>query len=94
MALADAIEENQGNLSQLFTRLKSATHLVILLIGLWQKLSAEQMAILEAAFLPLQEDTQELVRTNRPTVDMAGLTVKVWVMKRYPTAIMFSKVIK
>ncbi|XP_058533958.1 protein PTHB1 isoform X2 [Ochotona princeps] len=60
VALADAIEENHGNLSQLFTRLKSATHLMILLIGLWQKLSADQMAILEAAFLPLQEDTQEL----------------------------------
>uniref|UniRef100_A0A8D2DG02 Bardet-Biedl syndrome 9 n=1 Tax=Sciurus vulgaris TaxID=55149 RepID=A0A8D2DG02_SCIVU len=60
IALADAVEENQGNLFQSFTRLKSATHLVILLIGLWQKLSADQIAILEAAFLPLQEDTQEL----------------------------------
>uniref|UniRef100_A0A2K5YIC3 Bardet-Biedl syndrome 9 n=1 Tax=Mandrillus leucophaeus TaxID=9568 RepID=A0A2K5YIC3_MANLE len=60
IALADAVEENQGNLFQSFTRLKSATHLVILLIGLWQKLSADQVAILEAAFLPLQEDTQEL----------------------------------
>ncbi|XP_047418480.1 LOW QUALITY PROTEIN: protein PTHB1 [Sciurus carolinensis] len=60
IALADAVEENQGNLFQSFTRLKSATHLVILLIGLWQKLSADQIAILEAAFLPLQEDMQEL----------------------------------
>uniref|UniRef100_A0A2I3GAV4 Bardet-Biedl syndrome 9 n=1 Tax=Nomascus leucogenys TaxID=61853 RepID=A0A2I3GAV4_NOMLE len=60
IALADAVEENQGNLFQAFTRLKSATHLVILLIGLWQKLSADQVAILEAVFLPLQEDTQEL----------------------------------
>ncbi|XP_011805523.1 PREDICTED: protein PTHB1 isoform X4 [Colobus angolensis palliatus] len=60
IALADAVEENQGSLFQSFTRLKSATHLVILLIGLWQKLSADQVAILEAAFLPLQEDTQEL----------------------------------
>ncbi|XP_012890624.1 PREDICTED: protein PTHB1 isoform X3 [Dipodomys ordii] len=60
IALADTIEENQDNLLQSFARLKSATHLVILLIGLWQKLSAEQIAILEAAFLPLQEDTQEL----------------------------------
>ncbi|EAW94017.1 protein PTHB1 isoform 1 [Homo sapiens] len=60
IALADAVEENQGNLFQSFTRLKSATHLVILLIALWQKLSADQVAILEAAFLPLQEDTQEL----------------------------------
>ncbi|KAK2095829.1 Protein PTHB1 [Saguinus oedipus] len=60
-ALADAVEENQGSLFQSFTRLKSATHLVILLMGLWQKLSADQIAILEAAFLPLQEDTQELI---------------------------------
>ncbi|XP_012494210.1 PREDICTED: protein PTHB1 [Propithecus coquereli] len=60
IALADALEENQDNLFQSFNRLKSATHLVILLIGLWQKLSADQTAILEAAFLPLQEDTQEL----------------------------------
>ncbi|KAI6051251.1 BBS9 [Marmota monax] len=60
IALADAVEENQGNLFQAFTKLKSATHLMILLIGLWQKLSADQIAILEAAFLPLQEDMQEL----------------------------------
>ncbi|XP_060051796.1 protein PTHB1 isoform X2 [Erinaceus europaeus] len=60
IALADAVEENQDSLFQSFARLKSATHLVILLIGLWQKLSADQIAILEAAFLPLQRDTQEL----------------------------------
>ncbi|KAF6301482.1 Bardet-Biedl syndrome 9 [Rhinolophus ferrumequinum] len=60
IALADAVEENQNSLFQSFTRLQSATHLVILLMGLWQKLSADQIAILEAAFLPLQQDTQEL----------------------------------
>ncbi|XP_036897057.1 protein PTHB1 isoform X1 [Sturnira hondurensis] len=60
IALADAIEENQDSLFQSLTRLKSATHLMILLIGLWQKLSADQVAILEAAFLPPQQDTQEL----------------------------------
>ncbi|XP_043835168.1 protein PTHB1 isoform X1 [Dromiciops gliroides] len=60
IALADASEENHSYLLQSFTRLKSATHLVIMLIGLWQKLSADQMAILEAAFLPLQQDSQEL----------------------------------
>ncbi|XP_004414604.1 PREDICTED: protein PTHB1 isoform X3 [Odobenus rosmarus divergens] len=60
IALADAVEENQDNLFQSFTKLRSATHLVILLIGLWQKLSPDQVAILEAAFLPLQQDTQEL----------------------------------
>ncbi|XP_051012021.1 protein PTHB1 isoform X3 [Acomys russatus] len=60
IALADAIEENQEKLLQSFAGLKSATHLLILLVRLWQKLSIEQTAILEAAFLPLQEDTQEL----------------------------------
>ncbi|NXX93256.1 PTHB1 protein, partial [Centropus bengalensis] len=60
IALADAAEENQANLFQAFTKLKSATHLVIMLISLWQKLSADQVAILEATFLPLAEDTQEL----------------------------------
>ncbi|NXG69651.1 PTHB1 protein, partial [Baryphthengus martii] len=60
IALADAAEENQANMFQAFTKLKSATHLVILLISLWQKLSTDQVAILEATFLPLAEDTQEL----------------------------------
>lgn len=67
------MEENQANLFQAFARLKSATHLVILLIGLWQKLSADQVAILEAAFLPLQEDAQELVRTPKPAWEQLGL---------------------
>ncbi|KAL1781633.1 PTHB1 isoform X1 [Sigmodon hispidus] len=60
IALADAVEENQDRLWQSFASLRSATHLLILLVRLWQKLSADQTAILEAAFLPLQEDTQEL----------------------------------
>ncbi|NXU83570.1 PTHB1 protein, partial [Xiphorhynchus elegans] len=60
IALADAAEENQANLFQAFAKLKSATHLVIMLISLWQKLSTDQVAILEATFLPLAEDTQEL----------------------------------
>ncbi|XP_031808804.1 protein PTHB1 isoform X2 [Sarcophilus harrisii] len=60
IALADTAEENHRSLLQSFARLKSATHLVIMLIGLWQKLNADQVAILEAAFLPLQQDSQEL----------------------------------
>ncbi|XP_062425527.1 protein PTHB1 isoform X2 [Rhea pennata] len=60
IALADAAEENQANLFQAFTKLKSATHLVVMLISLWQKLSTDQVAILEATFLPLAQDTQEL----------------------------------
>ncbi|ELK35175.1 Protein PTHB1 [Myotis davidii] len=60
MALADAVEENQASVFQAFSRLRSATHLLLLLVRLWQKLSVDQVAILEAAFLPLQHDTQEL----------------------------------
>ncbi|XP_043364694.1 protein PTHB1 isoform X9 [Dermochelys coriacea] len=60
IALADAAEENQINMFQAFTKLKSATQLVIMLISLWQKLSTDQVAILEATFLPLMQDTQEL----------------------------------
>ncbi|XP_078544358.1 protein PTHB1 isoform X1 [Lissotriton helveticus] len=60
IALADAAEENQGKVFQAFTKLKSATQVVILLITLWQKLSKDQVAILEATFLPLLQDTQEL----------------------------------
>ncbi|NXV52178.1 PTHB1 protein, partial [Uria aalge] len=60
IALADAAEENQANVFQAFAKLKSATHLMIMLISLWQKLSTDQVAILEATFLPLAEDTPEL----------------------------------
>ncbi|XP_071592177.1 protein PTHB1 [Heliangelus exortis] len=60
IALADAAEENQAKMFQAFTKLKCATHLMIMLISLWQKLSTDQVAILEATFLPLAEDTQEL----------------------------------
>uniref|UniRef100_A0A8C8SPY3 Bardet-Biedl syndrome 9 n=1 Tax=Pelusios castaneus TaxID=367368 RepID=A0A8C8SPY3_9SAUR len=60
IALADAAEENQANMFQAFTKLKSATQLVIMLISLWQKLTTDQVAILEATFLPLMQDTQEL----------------------------------
>lgn len=92
IALADAVEENQDNLFQSFTKLRSATHLVILLIGLWQKLSPDQVAILEAAFLPLQQDTQELVRTHKPAVVTAIIIEKIVGLGRSHMAIMFSKV--
>ncbi|XP_078395916.1 protein PTHB1 isoform X6 [Cetorhinus maximus] len=59
-ALADAAEENQANLYQVFTRLKSGTQLLVQLIGLWQDLSIDQMTILKATFLPLMQDSQEL----------------------------------
>lgn len=92
IALADAVEENQDNLFQSFTKLRSATHLVILLIGLWQKLSPDQVAILEAAFLPLQQDTQELVRTHKPVVVTAVIIEKGVILVRSHVAIIFSKV--
>ncbi|XP_077347748.1 protein PTHB1 isoform X2 [Lithobates pipiens] len=60
IGIADAAEELQNSLFRAFTKLKSATQLIILLIGLWQKLSKDQIAILEATFLPLLQDGQEL----------------------------------
>ncbi|XP_062394267.1 protein PTHB1 [Sardina pilchardus] len=60
IALADAAEENRANLHQAFARLRSATHLVILLVSLWQGLGADQTAILEASLLPLLQDTPQL----------------------------------
>nr|XP_015212539.1 PREDICTED: protein PTHB1 isoform X2 [Lepisosteus oculatus] len=60
VALADATEENRAALCQAFTRLRSATHLIILLIGLWQNLGKDQTAILESTLLPLLQDTPQL----------------------------------
>ncbi|XP_040209116.1 protein PTHB1 isoform X1 [Rana temporaria] len=60
IGIAEAAEELQNSLFQAFTKLKSATQLIILLIGLWQKLSKDQITILEATFLPLLQDGQEL----------------------------------
>uniref|UniRef100_A0A673LAX7 PTHB1 C-terminal helix bundle domain-containing protein n=1 Tax=Sinocyclocheilus rhinocerous TaxID=307959 RepID=A0A673LAX7_9TELE len=53
-------EDNRERLIQAFTRLRSATHLLILLLSLWQGLSSEQTAILEATLLPLLQDTPQL----------------------------------
>ncbi|KAM9308245.1 protein PTHB1 [Gastrophryne carolinensis] len=60
IGLADATEELQHSLFKAFTKLKSATHLIILLIGFWQKLNKDQISILESTFLPLLQDGQEL----------------------------------
>uniref|UniRef100_A0A8C1P1F2 Bardet-Biedl syndrome 9 n=1 Tax=Cyprinus carpio TaxID=7962 RepID=A0A8C1P1F2_CYPCA len=60
IALADAAEDNRERLIQAFTRLQSATHLLILLLSLWQGLGSEQTAILEATLLPLLQDTPQL----------------------------------
>ncbi|XP_066440592.1 protein PTHB1 isoform X2 [Eleutherodactylus coqui] len=60
VGIADAAEELQKSLFRTFIKLKSATQLIIVLIGLWQKLSKDQINILESTFLPLQEDGQEL----------------------------------
>ncbi|XP_072268329.1 protein PTHB1 isoform X2 [Pyxicephalus adspersus] len=60
IGIADAAEDLQNSLFRAFTKLKSATQLIILLIGLWQKLSKDQISILEATFLPLLQDGQEL----------------------------------
>lgn len=61
MALAEAAEENRALLEQAFVRLRSATHLLVLLLSLWQGLTPHQTAILEATLLPLLQDTPQLV---------------------------------
>ncbi|TSN21177.1 Protein PTHB1 [Bagarius yarrelli] len=60
IALADAAEENRACLVQAFSKLRSATHLLILLVSLWQGLSIDQTSILEATLLPLLQDTPQL----------------------------------
>uniref|UniRef100_A0A671VQY4 Bardet-Biedl syndrome 9 n=1 Tax=Sparus aurata TaxID=8175 RepID=A0A671VQY4_SPAAU len=60
MALAEAAEENRALLEEAFVRLRSATHLLVLLMSLWQGLTPDQTAILEATLLPLLQDTPQL----------------------------------
>ncbi|XP_047455587.1 protein PTHB1 isoform X2 [Mugil cephalus] len=60
MALAEAAEENRALLDEAFVRLRSATHLLVLLLSLWQGLTPDQTAILEATLLPLLQDTPQL----------------------------------
>uniref|UniRef100_A0A3B4XHH5 Bardet-Biedl syndrome 9 n=1 Tax=Seriola lalandi dorsalis TaxID=1841481 RepID=A0A3B4XHH5_SERLL len=60
MALAEAAEENRALLEEAFVRLRSATHLLVLLLSLWQGLTPDQTAILEATLLPLLHDTPQL----------------------------------
>ncbi|XP_051999864.1 protein PTHB1 isoform X2 [Xyrauchen texanus] len=60
IALADAAEDNRQGLIQAFTHLRRATHLLIMLLSLWQGLSSEQTTILEATLLPLLQDTPQL----------------------------------
>ncbi|XP_029958833.1 protein PTHB1 isoform X2 [Salarias fasciatus] len=60
MALAEAAEENRAQLEEAFVRLRSATHLLVLLLSLWQGLTPDQTAILEATLLPLLQDTPQL----------------------------------
>uniref|UniRef100_A0A1A7YUI9 Bardet-Biedl syndrome 9 n=1 Tax=Iconisemion striatum TaxID=60296 RepID=A0A1A7YUI9_9TELE len=60
MALAEAAEDNRAQLEQAFVGLRSATHLLVLLLSLWQGLTPDQTAILEATLLPLLQDTPQL----------------------------------
>lgn len=60
MSLAEAAEDNQSQLDQAFARLRSGTHLLVLLLSLWQGLPPDQTALLEAALLPLLQDTPQL----------------------------------
>ncbi|XP_029929020.1 protein PTHB1 isoform X2 [Myripristis murdjan] len=60
MALAEAAEENRARLEEAFVRLRSSSHLLVLLLALWQGLTPDQTAILEATLLPLLQDTPQL----------------------------------
>ncbi|XP_027142676.1 protein PTHB1 isoform X2 [Larimichthys crocea] len=60
MSLAEAAEENRALLEEAFVRLRSATHLLVLLLSLWQGLTPDQTTILEATLLPLLQDTPQL----------------------------------
>ncbi|TDH11296.1 hypothetical protein EPR50_G00059400 [Perca flavescens] len=60
MALAEAAEDNRAQLEEAFVRLRSATHLLVLLLSLSQGLTPDQTAILEATLLPLLQDTPQL----------------------------------
>ncbi|KAG7476255.1 hypothetical protein JOB18_049679 [Solea senegalensis] len=60
ITLAEAAEENRALLEEAFARLRSATHLLVLLLSLWQGLTPDQTAILEATLLPLLQDTPQL----------------------------------
>ncbi|XP_028280994.1 protein PTHB1 [Parambassis ranga] len=60
IALAEAAEENRALLDEAFVHLRSATHLLVLLLSLWQGLTPDQTAILEATLLPLLQDTPQL----------------------------------
>ncbi|XP_055084195.1 protein PTHB1 [Periophthalmus magnuspinnatus] len=60
MSLAEAAEETQAELEQAFARLRSGTHLLVLLLSLWQGLPPDQTALLEATLLPLLQDTPQL----------------------------------
>uniref|UniRef100_A0A4W4FMA1 Bardet-Biedl syndrome 9 n=1 Tax=Electrophorus electricus TaxID=8005 RepID=A0A4W4FMA1_ELEEL len=60
MALADTAEANRAALVEAFSRLRSSTHLLILLLSLWQGLGTEQTAILDATLLPVLQDTPQL----------------------------------
>lgn len=79
MALAEAAEENQVQLEEAFVRLRSSTHLLVLLLSLWQGLTPDQTAILEATLLPLLQDTPQLVRTHTHTHTGEAINMSVCV---------------
>uniref|UniRef100_A0A8C5NB35 Bardet-Biedl syndrome 9 n=1 Tax=Gouania willdenowi TaxID=441366 RepID=A0A8C5NB35_GOUWI len=60
ISLAEAAEENQALLQEAFVQLRSSTHLLVLLLSLWQNLTPDQTSILEATLLPLLQDTPQL----------------------------------
>lgn len=77
IALAEAAEENRALLDEAFVHLRSATHLLVLLLSLWQGLTPDQTAILEATLLPLLQDTPQLVHTHTHTEAQEAINMSV-----------------
>ncbi|KAK1895784.1 Protein PTHB1, partial [Dissostichus eleginoides] len=63
IALAEAAQEAREQLEEALVRLRGSSHLLVLLLSLWQGLPPDQTSILEAALLPLLQDTPQLVRS-------------------------------
>ncbi|KAF3839169.1 hypothetical protein F7725_017886 [Dissostichus mawsoni] len=60
IALAEAAQEAREQLEEALVRLRGSSHLLVLLLSLWQGLPPDQTSILEAALLPLLQDTPQL----------------------------------
>ena len=59
LALADASEENRRQQMAAATSLSCATHILNVLMKLWQDMSSQEFAVLEASITPVVEDSAD-----------------------------------